>query len=335
MAKPPVVFDTKKMKDTIKAEDAVRCLLGIDVPNNGLIHCINPAHTDKHRSCSCKGDICHCFACNETWDIFDIAKIAYPTNNFIELCKYICDRFGLDVYSYSNLREVEETKDDILEQLPISDSDFRLIGLNDSRGMSKAVFLVSEKDYNKGIYGFDFGDDNKLVEATYREMVKMGMIEPRYDKNKKPILEDYIKTPTFFEMWKEDKDSLEEMIIDKAVERAIEKTDEYVTLNNTIEAYKVSMLGEDYTFQDVENAEKLYTNYIKASKEGRTIPLTVAQKNKVEFYGCIKILEDELSALRDEIIRIMEIKDKVIALKEQREARDKKKKDGKYYEICD
>lgn len=185
---PYAKYDLDYIKDNVTIEDALGTYMGESPKRNGLVHCPAPDHTDKNPSASISKDhkSCHCFSCNSSFDVIDLAKINYGSEtSFSDLCHKVVDDFGLDIYRCSDLAEREAAKNapktkkpEFKEFFPLKSEELREIGL---KGYGGGTYDVSD------MYGQEF--------------------EP-YDGQGHAI-----KCPSLQQLWEEDKESVEEMLL--------------------------------------------------------------------------------------------------------------------------
>lgn len=185
---PYAKYDLDYIKDNITIEDALAKYAGESVRRNGTVHCPAPNHTDKNPSASVSKDhkSCHCFSCNSSFDVVDLAKINYGSEtSFSDLCHKVVDDFGLDIYRCSDLAEREAAKNapktkkpEFKEFFPLKSEELREIGLEGYNGKT----LDTEDMYGK-------------------EVAAEGYQCPP------------IRFPSLQQLWEEDKASVEEMLL--------------------------------------------------------------------------------------------------------------------------
>lgn len=325
---PKLRFDTERMKQDIPIQDALQTMLGVSVPRNGTIHCIDKNHEDSHASCSCKNGICHCFSCGGTWDIFGVAEIAHPEMNFPERCQFLCDTFGLNQYSYSNLGDVEaatqaEAEKRFHDYLPVMGDDLDFIGLHDPEyGRVEITYSVNAEAYFKHFYGevppfaetHDKNGNPLLMEISRREAADMELITPLMDKNDKEVEHEYLKMPRIIDLWKDDKESTEAMILGKAQDKMDILTERIADLTVAIDYYR-----ETHTTEQIQLADKIRSSYINAMMQGRNVVLSFAQKDSIEMLRLYEGWKDLRNELTQDYARAEAIYNKVINHQQERE----------------
>ena len=66
---------------------------GIDTNKN--FHCLNPSHDDKNPSMSYKNNKVKCFACEASYDIYDLIGLDYNLTNFADQAKKACEIYNI------------------------------------------------------------------------------------------------------------------------------------------------------------------------------------------------------------------------------------------------
>lgn len=329
---PQLRFDTERMKQDISIQDALQTMLGVNVPRNGMIHCIDQNHNDTHASCSCKNGICHCFSCGGTWDVFGVAELVHPEMNFPERCQYLCDTFGLNQYIYSNLGDVEaamqaKTEKRFHDYLPVMGDDLDFIGLHDpEHGRVEITYAVTAKDYFMHYYGeippnaeiYDKDGKLALMDISRREASEMGMIQYLTDENGKEVEHEYIKSPRIVDLWKEDKESTEAMILGKAKDKIEIINSQISDLTVAIDYYR-----DTHTVEQIKLADKIRSSYINAAMQGRTIILSPAQKDGVEMLRLYEGWKDLRNELTQDLARAEAICDRITNHQKEREQAQK------------
>ena len=104
-------LEFERTKDYLKSKlaDYLR-QKGINLSKN--FTCLNPSHPDHHPSMSFnpKTNQVHCFACNVTYDIFDVIGLDYHLNSFKEQYAKACEIF---LNRLSNLTKPTKTYENI------------------------------------------------------------------------------------------------------------------------------------------------------------------------------------------------------------------------------
>lgn len=156
---PSLKYDMEKIKESVSIRDALMKYCGIDAGNGRKsFSCPSPDHSDKTPSCSVNpkshDTSCHCFGCNQNFDLFDLARIAKGDIKFGELVESVCLDFGLDARDFSNYYEREaliqrvfHTQDftfvDLYSRL-ISPDEQEFLGLHDSNGRNCEITYAAD-----------------------------------------------------------------------------------------------------------------------------------------------------------------------------------------------
>lgn len=329
---PKLRFDTERMKQDISIQDALQTMLGVTVPRNGMIHCIDQNHNDAHASCSCKNGICHCFSCGGTWDVFGVAELVHPEMNFPERCQYLCDTFGLNQYAYSNLGDVEaalqaKTEKRFHDYLPVMGDDLDFIGLHDPEyGRVEITYSVNAERYFNFFSGeippyaetHDRYGKPLLIDISRREASEMGLIPPLMDKDGKGIEHEYMKMPRIIDLWKDDKEGTEAMILGKAKDTMENITERISDLTVAIDYYR-----DTHTVEQIQLTDKIRSGYINAVSQGRNIILSPVQKDSIEMLYLYEGWKDLRNDLTQDYARAEAIYNKVISHQQEREQAQK------------
>lgn len=329
---PKLRFDTERMKQDISIQDALQTMLGVTVSRNGMIHCIDQNHNDAHASCSCKNGICHCFSCGGTWDVFGVAELVHPEMNFPERCQYLCDTFGLNQYSYSNLGEVEaalqaKSEKRFHDYLPVMGDDLDFIGLHDpEHGRTEITYSVRAEDYFNFFYGeippnvevYDKDGKPFLMDISRREAAEMGLVEALEDEKGKEVEHEYLKMPRIINLWKDDKEGTEAMILGKAQDKMENLTERISDLTVAIDYYR-----QTHTVEQIKLADKIRSNYINAVSQGRNVILSFSQKDSIEMLRLYEGWKDLRNELTQDLARAEGIYNKVISHQQEREQAQK------------
>lgn len=123
-----------------------------------LFTCLNPDHEDNHPSMSysSKYNICKCFACGKTYDIFDLVGLDYGVESFKEKLE-IVDKL------YPNISNIVFKKFDVIESNDII--DFTNYFNKCISKINKTDYLVTRKIHPDLLKKYKVGYDDK------REMV--------------------------------------------------------------------------------------------------------------------------------------------------------------------
>lgn len=355
---PQMCYDTAQIKKAIRIEDAIKNYMGVEPNRAGFIKCPDPTHPDKKPSCKVykKTNSCKCFSCNGYFTVFDLAAFAKGMdikNDFPKLCEEICNDFGIDKYSVSNLRDrelaIEQVfgedikKKEYKEFFPLTETELNLIGLfNDDSEPKKEDFKHSlDADiYFKEFLGFKTiseipesmlesyhldVENEKLcrngkpakIPLTFNEAVEMGFEEP-YEEQKK----SYKPFPRIQDLWKneEDRKGIEEMILGHFREA-------YAQAKNDLKEAKAPV--EEYLrTHDLERERKLCDSY-EHRKENH-INFSSSQLERINEYASYYLSNMALEKVQESFDDYEKIHNKLFSFYQRRaehEAEEEETKD--------
>jgi hypothetical protein len=210
--KIPFRYDTEALKMAVPIADVIRQYTGTDVSHaeRRNINCPSPNHMDRKPSAKIypHSNSCNCFSCGYNADIIKIVQDNCGLD-FREACKQLIEDFGLDEYAYSNKAEweasrraIKHSSNQFIDHFPLNRDELEIIGIkhNTSHCHVKETALSND--------GFEY---------TACE----------YD----------MKVRTVQDMWREDKKSTEEWMMDMA-DCMIETLREKIAFENSqTEAY--------------------------------------------------------------------------------------------------
>ena len=353
MAKVSLMFDTKSINSDIPIGDVIKAYAGIPLSPSGEagktnIHCPSPEHQDSKPSARIykASNKCKCFSCNEAFSPISLAKQYYPELKFYELCQKLVDDFGLNIYDYSNMREVEESLNAAREKrfydsFPLTNEELDFIGLPnhphiepDKDKTFSGHFMKQHEYWNTfdpNIYDFysaeelanEMYDDegNELeVELTYEEAAYLGLEDPHYFE----MIEEMNATmPTMRDMWKEDKLETEKMLIDfagRTVEALEKRKEECIQRCDAFEAYCLTKEGMI--------AAKTFDTWEKFKLNDKPIKITPKQEETIIAYARgrdeLNSKEIVIQSCDEKIARAKEIAEKVRSHQKERKAAERK-----------
>ena len=328
---PKLMYDTSKMNRDISIVQAIAMYTGIDASRkNRNIPCPSPAHEDKNPSARVyeKQNSCTCFACKRTLSPISLAKEVFPELPFRELCGKMLRDFNLSPYDYSNLGEIEHIenankRNKFYDYFPVTESELKFIGLKNSTTIYE-TYPVSATDYYMKLYNeipentptHDEKGNPYIFDCTRKEMIELGFFSGDLKEPEKPM-----KFPTLQELWREDKQGIERMIMEKCYER-IENIVEVLT----VEKEKVDEYKRTHTTNDIKEADKLREGYKKGLLGSVDIKITPAQKKKIDDLDDFEFNKDFIALLEKDADRVDEILTKVFNHTKQRELALKKER---------
>lgn len=310
---PPLRYDSAEIKRSIRIEDAIRQYVGTEPNRAGFIRCPDPTHKDDKPSCKIYTETnnCKCFSCDGYFTVFDLAAFAKGLDrkrDFPILCEEICNDFGINKYSVSNLGERESAIEQIFgepkkveykEYFPLTETELNMIGLyNSDFKIQKENYKYSAdaNSYFKEILGYEevskipehliksYGitivndilcdkTGNPLtIPLTFQEAVELGFERPLEEREK-----EYKMIPKIQELWKDEENraGVEEMIVGHFEEVYSKEEKDYNEYKKLIDDYENS--------HDIEREEKLYQAYNE--REKKQVKFNNLQVQRVHDYS--------------------------------------------------
>lgn len=307
--KASLVFDTRSMNRDIPIEDVIKEYSGISLTPRGEagkanINCPSPEHQDEKPSARIYKDSnkCKCFTCNEVFNPIGLAKKIYPELRFSELCQKLINDFGLNIYDYSNMKEVEESQKAEREKrffdtFPLNNEELDFIGLPNhpkikiikDEMFSGHFMKLSEywDTFDPTIYDaysaeelaeelYDDEGNEITVELTYYEAAELGLEDPHYFE----MIEELNATiPSMRESWKNNKRETERLMIDFAERKIDELTSKKEGFFETCKKFE-----EFCNTEDGKITVKIVDTLNKFQQQQKPLRLTPAQEEKVKMY---------------------------------------------------
>ena len=286
----PLHFDTEAINQDVPIRAVIQRYAGIDTDVRGNIRCPSPTHVDNKPSAAIYDrhpkNNCYCFSCNTNFT--PITVVMENTHSSLpEACQMLIRDFGLSMSRYSNIDEVERAKaarsnnadeiSDYYETFPLSKEECDTIGVD----------LYSQK----------------IPNSNYDEEVKYNPDCPRY-----------FHRPSIMEMWQEDKESVEEMLVGIC--------HEYMTyMKNSIDAEKKSFFSiySLHTKSEWNEAQKLLD-----AKERYNITLfsditmTLKQRHYISDIEDLQETAERIAVFEDKYIEYENIAKKINEQQEER-----------------
>ena len=264
-----------------------------------------------------------------------------PNLSFVDACLKTISDNNLDVYRYTNLREVEEfqnntSKNKFFDYFPLTDSDLKFIGLPNIQRIKPEFykditdFTMKATEYYRLFCPdmdsaqvqeecFKENGEEIQIALTYEEASEIGLVDPNYFAVIDKINKDM---PSIREMWTDDKKSTEKLIIDftnKKIEALKSEENEYI---QKCDSY-------DFDSSDAKHTEQLYQTWISLIQAGKEVKLTPSQTDKLEEFLMLREIcankEYIMSEIKNDISRAENIIKSVKDLQaERKRANDEK-----------
>ena len=155
----------------------------------------------------------------------------------------------------------------------------------------------------------------------------MGILDPQEDESGRYLSEKYYpKFPTIEELWENDHDSIEDLLISYGTETADHFLDVCQFFRQEIENYE-----NTHTPNEIKQADLLRSAFYKYQTQGIEIKLSPEQEEQITSLFTYENAKTELCVAEENYGRAIEICDKV---KEHREEREKaRQKEKNNYEF--
>lgn len=340
MSKIFLRYDVDKIRSDIPIEQVMETYAGIRVNNKkGNIHCPSADHNDKNPSAKLYKDTnsCHCFSCNKNFNVISLTEEYFPYLSFPEICRKLIDDFGLSVYNYSNLKEVEEARDASLmnkfyDCFPLTEDELHCIGLYNSR-MLEQTYTVDAYVYYRDFYGeippkvalYD-ENGNRIPSSvpltdesdriTYTEDGRRAFVEVdektamSYGLYREEL--ENVRFPSIQELWKANKYSIEEMLLGKAWD----KCDELEIAQSESRAVLKRIKSDPALMKKVEEIQQ-------AISDGS---YSLGDSENEHIYNTLRLNEERLKTAEAEFKAVKAIYDKI---KEHQAERKKAREEWK------
>lgn len=170
---PPLRYNMDDIEKAVSFQECFEKYTGLQFREKKNVRCISPEHSDKKPSMTIYHNNCYCNSCHASFDRIGLVALdrgldASDRSNFPKLCEALCEDFGIDPHTVSNLSEREaaierefgdgvKNRDNYTEYFPLTTSELDMIGLHNSNGTQEMFFPVSAEDYYINAY-FDKAD---------------------------------------------------------------------------------------------------------------------------------------------------------------------------------
>ena len=122
--------------------------------------CLNPNHEDRHPSMyySTKYNICKCFSCGKSYDIFDLIKIDYGLTNFREQYNKLAELFNEEYKQVNTEIILNDNYADGRDVSWIWDANFELIS-----NFANDIYVSGKRAYDMALRLKYANIDTKLI----------------------------------------------------------------------------------------------------------------------------------------------------------------------------
>lgn len=348
---PPLRYDANEMKNRIPFSQAFEAYTGMQFTTRKNIKCIDAnehKNGDKKPSMHCYENGCNCFTCGKRWDLFGLAaevKGLDLKRDFGKLCEEICNDFGVDRYTVSNLAEREaaiqqqfgqghQEQQEYREYFPFTDKELEMIGLHQSNGKQEVKYKVSAEEYYCHFNKCEPEDlpqrirkrltDEQgkpvMIEATHAEMVDMGYFPESYTQGEVKDGHDYLRKYSVKDLWEDNKELAEEMIIGKCCEMT-ERIGKFIErLQNEVNVYIQS--------HDMDAETDFVQNCIDSVGHG-ALQLSNPQRERLNAFYDFKSDLDKIETYRSMLTEIEGVYDKMNTFLVKRAEHEAMINDGK------
>lgn len=116
-----------------------------------FFHCLNPEHTDNNPSMmfTDKYNICKCFSCGASYDIFDLVGMDFKIYNFRDKIKKVEELYKGYVPEYREYKPEEQLKNDYTNYYNKCERDINKSSYLEERGISKSLIKKYHVGYDK------------------------------------------------------------------------------------------------------------------------------------------------------------------------------------------
>lgn len=337
---PPLRYNANEIKNRIPFSQAFENYTGMQYTTSRNIKCFNAnghKNGDKTPSMHCYETNCRCFTCGKSWDIFGLAaefKGLDVKTEFGKICEEICNDFGIDRYAVSNLAEREaaiqqqfgekkQEKQEYREYFPFSDKELEMIGLHQSNGRREVKYTIPAEEYYchfnrcapedlpQRIKNRLTDENGKpvMIEATHAEMVDMGYFPDSYTQGEVRNGHDYLPKYTVKDLWEDNKEAAENMIIGKCSEMT-ERIGVFIErLQKEVNAYLSS--------HDMDAETEFVQACVDAVEQG-TLKLSTPQRERLNKFYDFKSDLDKIEGYRTMLTEIEGVYDKMNTFLEKR-----------------
>ena len=177
-------MDREQARETVKGyiEDYLR---GKGINPRRQFNCLNPDHADKHPSMGydSKQQRCHCFACNATYDIFDLIGMDYGLTDSKDIFNKAYELYGLKIDEKADKPVKVSTGDNKPQKKPEEKMDYyqktRAALTEDSpaakyicdRGISLKTAAAFWLGYDESYNTFNIDNDGQNSFAQWRALI--------------------------------------------------------------------------------------------------------------------------------------------------------------------
>lgn len=177
-------MDREQARETVKGyiEDYLR---GKGINPRRQFNCLNPDHADKHPSMGydSKQQRCHCFACNATYDIFDLIGMDYGLTDSKDIFNKAYELYGLKIDEKADKPVKVSTGDNKPQKKPEEKMDYyqkaRAALTEDSpaakyicdRGISLKTAAAFWLGYDESYNTFNIDNDGQYSFAQWRALI--------------------------------------------------------------------------------------------------------------------------------------------------------------------
>ncbi len=274
---PALRYDTKALNADVPIREAMKMYAGIAAEGNKMVHCPSPNHTDKKPSAKIYDNTngCKCFSCQKFFTPIELVKEYNPNLSFPEICQKLIEDFGLNPYHYSNLAEIEafeqaQREHRFIDYFPLAQSELDFIGvINPSK--TEELFSISFEEFAREIDYCETREEVKeavsfykclyaealkkpemhgkakyldcficedKVELCYGKAAEIGLVPEMKDGKGNAIRHNYLHLPSIQEVWQNDRESVEEMLISYAENTADMYLNHIAALNQVVKEWE-------------------------------------------------------------------------------------------------
>lgn len=335
---PLVRYDANKINADVPIRSVIETYAGISVPSNPKrkINCPSPSHEDKTPSAKIYDNYCKCFSCKKKMTPITLTQEYFPTLTFPEVCEKLIKDFGLNIYEYSNLAEIEKIKaakgkNKFYDYFPLTEDELKFIGLHNPPNKIEEKYTIKASDYYMRLFGeippnaetHDVNGNDILIECNRGDAIYAGLLDISKDELELGKLNQhkYFEFPKIQMLWEDDREAIEELIIAHCKDTIIKLNHAISVLQKLVNEYKVN-----HTTEQIQETSLIRDGYEKSLADGKNIKISWQLQDRINDLTNYEINKDMIRYLNHELDYAKSVMNKVIEHGRLRKEAQKKEK---------